>query len=121
MSVSGETGDLRLLGSQEGASLHRMLANGPAGGQELTSRASGERLSADATEYLVRSAQLLARLDAPVLGAQPFAVQESRAGGVDDDTATGEPLDRLAVEDIGFLVLAQQRRIGPGCQAPNPC
>jgi hypothetical protein len=28
---------------------------------------------------------------------------------VNDDTAAAEPLDRLAVEDFGFLVLAHQR------------
>ena len=93
--------------------------DGLAGGQQLATGAFGERLGPDATEHLVRSAQLLARVHAPVLAAQPLAVQEVGAGAVDDDAAPAEPLDRLAVEGVGVLVLAQQRA-RPGLDAERP-
>jgi hypothetical protein len=54
-------------------------------------------------------AQLLARVDAPALAAQPLAVEQMGAGELDADAGTPEARDRLAVEVLGGLVLAQQR------------
>ena len=59
-------------------------------------------------------AQLFARVHATALAAEPFAVEQARAGELDADPRALEPLDRLAVEGVGVFALAQQR---PGaCQ-----
>ena len=107
--VAGQPGDLCLLRRQLVARVVRPLAHGLAGGQQLATGALGEPLRPDAAEHLVGGAQLLAGVDAPVLAAQPFAVQEPGAGEVDHAAAAGEPLDRLAVERLRVVVLAQQR------------
>ena len=78
-------------------------------GQELVTGALGKPLGPDVAEHLVGGSKLLARVDAPVLATQPFAVQEPGAGEVDHATAAREPLDRLAVEGLRILSLAQQR------------
>ena len=85
-------------GGEHVARLDGALARGLAGGQELAAGALGERLGADAAKHLVRGAQLLARVDAPVLAAQPLAVHQVGAGEMDGDPAALEPLDRLAVQ-----------------------
>src|SRR2546423_13121768 len=54
-------------------------------------------------------AQLLARIEPPALPAQPFAVQEVSAGEVHPDASPGEPLDRLAIEPLGGLAIAEER------------
>ena len=50
------------------------LARGLARGQELVPGALGKPLGADTAEHLVGGSELLARVDAAVLAAQPFAV-----------------------------------------------
>ena len=60
--------------------------------------------------------ELLACLGTAVFAPQPFAVDQARAGQFRADPGTAEPLDRLAVQAIGSLALAQQRpraRSGP--------
>ena len=52
----------------------------------------------DRDEQLVGDAQLLARVDAPALAAQPLAVEQVRAGELRPQPGAAEPLDRLAVE-----------------------
>jgi len=52
--------------------------------------------------------QLGAGVPAPVLAAQPFAVQEAGAGHGRAHAGTAEPLDRLAVAVLGGLTLTQQ-------------
>ena len=59
-------------------------------------------------EHVVGEAELLARVQAPILAAQPFAVQQVGAGEMDGDPAAGEPLDGLAVEGFGGRAVAQQ-------------
>ena len=48
------------------------------------------------------------RADAAMLAAQPFTVQQVRAGQFRAHTGTAEPLDRLPVQAVGGLALAQQ-------------
>ena len=60
----------------------RALAHLLAGGQQLAAGALGERLRAHRGEHLVGRAQLLARVDAAVLAAQPLAVEQVGAGEV---------------------------------------
>ena len=62
-----------------------------------------------AAEHLVRGAQLLARVHAPALAAQPFAVEQVGARELGADARAAEPLDRLAVEALGVVAVAQQR------------
>ena len=53
-------------------------------------------------------AQLLARVDAAALAAQPLAVEQVGAGELRTQRRSAEPLDRLAVERVGGRPLAQQ-------------
>jgi hypothetical protein len=71
--------------------------------------ALGESLGADGAEHLVSGSELLTRVDAAVLATQPFAVLELGAGEMDHATAAREALERLAVEGLRILPLAQQR------------
>ena len=87
----------------------RAFAGGLAGGQQLAAGPLGERLHADGVEHAVRGAQLLAGLAAPALAAQPLAVQQVGAGQFGAQPGAAEPLDRLAVQALGLLALAQQR------------
>ena len=80
----GQPGDLRLLGGEVVARLGGAPAHRLAGRGQLAAGALGERLRADAAEHLVRAAELLARVDAPVLAAQPLAVEQVRAREVDE-------------------------------------
>ena len=51
----------------------------------------------------------VARVDAAVLAAQPLAVEQVRAGELGTQPGPAEPLDRLAVQALGGLAVAQQR------------
>ena len=57
----------------------------------------------------MRGAQLLACVDPALLAAQPLPVEQTGAGELDADPGALEPLDRLAVERVGAVALAQQR------------
>ena len=57
----------------------------------------------------MRGAQLLACVDAPVLTTQPLAVEQTGAGELAAEARAAEPLDRLAVEPLRGIALAQQR------------
>jgi hypothetical protein len=50
---------------------------------------------------------LLTCVDAPLLTAQPFAVEEPCAGEVHNTTATPKPVDRFEVEGFRILPFAQ--------------
>jgi hypothetical protein len=82
---------------------------GLTGGQQLAAGALGKRLGPHAGERGVGDTQLLARADAAVLATQPFAVHEMRPGQVNGDPAAAESLDRLAVEGLARLAVAQKR------------
>jgi hypothetical protein len=99
---------VRLLGSELADRLDRPLAHRVAGGQQLTPGPFGERLDAHRDEQVMGGPQLGAGVPAPVLAAQPFAVQQVGAGHGRAHAGTAEPLDRLAIEVLGGLALAQQ-------------
>ena len=107
--VSGQLGDLGLLGREFDERLDRALAYGFAGGQQLATGAFCEGLHADRGQHLVRGAQLLACLDPAIFAPEPFAVDQMRAGQFRADGGTAEPLDRLTVQAIGRLASAQKR------------
>src|SRR6185312_1569540 len=71
-------------------------------------RPFGERLDAHRGEQVIGGPQLGAGVPAPVLAAQPFAVQEVGAGYGRPHAGTAEPLDRLAIAVLGRLALTQQ-------------
>ena len=108
-SVHREPGDGRFLRGEAGARLDRVPADRLAGRRQLAPGAFGERLGADRGEHLVGGPQLLASVGAPVLAAQPLAVEQVRAGQFGPERSTAEPVDRLAVEALGGPALAQQR------------
>ena len=97
----------------------RALADGLAGGQELAPGALGERLDAHAGEHVVGRAQLLARVDAAALAAQPFAVEQMAAGELDAQAGPAEPRDRLTVEIVGDIAVAEQGA-DPGVDPQHP-
>jgi len=64
--------------------------------------------------------QLLACIGTSVLKAQPLAVEQVRAGQFGPQRRTSEPVDRLAVEALGGLALAQQRARARLDSQPEP-
>ena len=57
----------------------------------------------------VRDPQLLARFDAPALASQPLAVDEVRTRERGTHPRAAQPRDRLAVQVLGNVTLAEQR------------
>src|SRR6185312_12949285 len=47
-------------------------------------------------------------VDAPAFAAQPLAVVQMRTGELDTHAGTGQPLDRLPIQALGLVALAQQ-------------
>ena len=109
VAVAGQPGDLRLLCGELVARLGGTPAQGLAGRQQLAAGALGERLGPHPAERLVRGAELVARIHAAVLAAQPLAVAELRAGEVDCAAGAAEPLDGLLVQGLGGAAVAQLR------------
>jgi hypothetical protein len=69
-----------------------LLLRARSGRQQLTLRAAGEAGRVHASEHLERGAEVLAGIQAAPLGAQPFPVQEVRAGKVQAQAGALEPL-----------------------------
>src|SRR3954470_18564335 len=74
LPVARHAGDLGLLGREDVAGLRRAPGRGLAGGQQLAAGALGERLGPDSVEVVVRGSKLLARVGAPVVATQAFAL-----------------------------------------------
>ena len=74
-----------------------------------TNWALGESFHSHCLEHVVGDAKLCARVDAAALPAEPFAVQQVRAGEICSDTGAAETLDRLAVETFSGVAVIQQR------------
>jgi hypothetical protein len=70
--------------------------------------ASGELVHAYRGQHLVGGAKLLAGVDAAIFPAQPFPVQQVRAGQFRTHPGMAEPLDRLTVQTVGVFAVAQQ-------------
>ena len=51
-------------------------------------------------------AELFPRVEATVLTAEPFTVDEVGAGEMDDDPAAGEALDRFPIARLGVVPLS---------------
>ena len=75
-----------------------------------------------AANIVVGGAQLLARVDAPALAAQPLAVEQVRAGELRPQPGPAEPVDRLAVQrGRRPRRRSAARGRGPRCPAPSRC
>ena len=97
-------GQLRAPG--RGGALAGSLAGRPA---VLAPGPLGEPGRAHRLEHVVGSAYLLARVGALAPPAQPFAVQQVGTGQLQAELGAAEPVDRLAVQAVGGLAVAQQR------------
>src|SRR3984957_7741596 len=107
--VTSEPGDLHFLRGELIARLGLTLADGLAGSQQLATAALGQRLSRHRGEAVVGSPELLARVPAAVLPAEPLAVQKMGAHQGGTHAGAAEALDRLTVEALGGLTVADQR------------
>ena len=52
-------------------------------------------------------AQLLTRIDAPALAAQPLAIEQMRAGEFGTEPGTAQPIDRFSIEVVGGRTVGQ--------------
>ncbi len=84
------------------------LADGLAGGHQLAAGPLGERLHAHRVQHAVGGAQLLPRVHAAVLPAQPLPVEQVTAGQFGTDAGAAEAVDGLTVQPLGGLALAEQ-------------
>src|ERR687895_2775256 len=107
-AVAGEACDLGLLGGEVLARLDGALTGALAGRRELALGAAGEGLGTHPDEHLVGGAQLFARVEPPALAAQPLAEEEVGTRELYAHTRALKPLDRLPIEELGGLALAQQ-------------
>ena len=98
--VTGQFGDVSLLGRQLATGLDTALAGGLPGGPQLTPGPLGERLHAHRLQHLVGGAQLLAGVAPATLPAQPLPVEQVGTGELSPGTA--EAVDRLAVQALGL-------------------
>ena len=85
----------------------RLRADSPVASQ-LAPGPLGERLDAHRVQHVVGGAQLLARVNAAALAAQPLAVEQMGAGELHADAGPAEVRDRLAVVPLGGVALAEQ-------------
>jgi hypothetical protein len=100
-AVAGQPGYLGLLGGQLIGGLDGALAGGLAGSRQLAAGPLAERLDAHRRQHVAGGAQLLARVGAAALAAQPLAVEQVSARELATDAGTAQPADRLAVETVG--------------------
>jgi hypothetical protein len=105
----GEPGDLGLSGGELGRGISRACAYALAGGMQLARRSYSEPVGSHTREHLVRGAQLFAGIDAPVLASQPFSVEQVGAAERPADAGAAKPVDRLAIEALGCIAVAQHR------------
>src|SRR5580704_6385114 len=117
--LAGQAGDQCLLRGQDvgcpGGAFERLRAGGP----QLDVRPFGKRRGAGRVEDLVGGAQVLTRVEAAPLAAQPLAVEKAGAGEFHPLASAAEAVDCLAVEVLRGLAVADQRpRAGLGTKHP---
>ena len=114
--IPGQPGHLRLLNGQRFAGrtgwraggLGGALAGGLAGGQQLAAGPLGERLHPHRVQHLIGGTQLLARLAAAPLAAQPLTIEQMRTGQLRAEPGPAKVADRLPEAALGSLALAEQ-------------
>src|SRR5580704_3296545 len=118
-TIAGESRDLLFLRGQLVAGFVSALAHLLATGQQLASRPFGESRRAHGHEHVICLVELLARVDPPVLTAQPLAVAEPGTSKVRRDPRLRERLDRRSVQLLGRLTVREERaRAGLGSFRP---
>src|SRR5688500_17933626 len=108
-SFARQAGDLLLLRCQLVPGVVAPLAHLLARRAKLVPGALGEPLGAQRQERVAGDAELLARIDAPALAAQPFPVEQARAGDLHAHARAREALDRFAVQALGAVPVARER------------
>ena len=109
VSLRHQARNLGLLGRELVECVHGPFAGTLACRQQLALGAVRERLGARAGERLKRGAQMLSGVEAAAFAAEPLPVKKVSPGELESRTGTGEVIDRLAVQTLGALALAQQR------------
>jgi hypothetical protein len=79
------------------------------GGQQLAAGAVGERLGLHRGEHLVGGPQLDPGISSPVPASEPFPVDEMSTSKGHGAAATAELLDRLTVQKLGVIAVADKR------------
>ena len=97
VSVAREPRDLCLLRCELVLRFDAALPDMFAGGQELAARALSERFHADREEQVVSHPQLIARIDAAALAAQPLPVKKMGTGKLWPERGAAQVIDCLAV------------------------
>src|SRR4051794_16856141 len=109
-TVPGQPGYLSLLECQLVAGLGPTLARGFACGRQLPLCARREGLDAHVGKHVLSGSQLLARIEPATLAAQPLPVQQAGARKLHAHARPRQPLNRLEVEALGLIAVAQQRK-----------
>src|SRR5205814_1180132 len=118
-ALAGQPRDELLLGRELVARPRGALAHLRARGEQLVPGAFGERVDAHGDERVVGSLKLLARVDAPTRTTQPLAEEQPAARELGTEPGAPQAIDRLAVQALGRLTLAQQRA-RPRVEAQRP-
>src|SRR3954470_18163162 len=109
-ALGGEACDLRLLRSKPVARLGRALAHRLAGRHPLTSRAFSESVHAgNLRPHPVCDPEMLTSFGAPALASQPLAVDQVGAGERRTYPRAAQTHDRLAIQLLSNVALAEQR------------
>ena len=85
------------------------LRGAPRGSQRLKCGAICEGRGTDPRRHLVGSTQLRAGIQPPALAAQPFVTEEMGASELHANTGATETTDRLEIEALGGIAVAQAR------------
>src|SRR3954471_16362290 len=109
-ALGGEACDLRLLRGEPVTRVGRALAHRLAARHPLTSRALSESvLAGDLGPHPVRDPELLTSFGAPALASQPLPVDQVGAGEGRTYPRAAQTRDRLAIQLLGNVALAEQR------------
>src|SRR4051812_31420285 len=109
-ALGGEACDLPLLRGEPVTRVGRALAHSLAGRHPLTSRAFSESVHAgDLRPHPVRDPEMLTSFGAPALASQPLAVDQVSAGEGRTYPRAAQTHDRLAIQLLGNVALAEQR------------
>src|SRR4030088_1323101 len=115
-AVAGEPRDLPLLCGQVVTRLDRALADPLARRREFPGCTVAEGFHAERSELIVSRPEVLACLDPALLAPQPFAEEQMSPGELGTPPGPCQSLDRLAIQALGTLTLAQEcpaARLGP--------
>src|SRR5580693_813510 len=108
-AVPGQPGDQRFLRGQGIWRLDGAFADLATAGPQLDARPFGKRRGADRIKDLMGAGELIAGVTPAPLAAQPLAVDQVGAPQFHPQAGAAETVDRLTVEVLGVLAVADQR------------